>query len=180
MTGAIVAVGVAQSHGLTKRAVAAIELQVGLGVTGDAHCGERVKHRSRARFDPTLPNLRQVHLLPAELLDDLIMQGVAVAPIMLGENVTTRGIDLIALHLGTRLHLGDAAQIELTGLRNPCIQLDRLMPGLMAACLGRDDAGDLIRKTGVMAIVVAGGTIRTGDTIAVELPTGPPIPLRPV
>jgi MOSC domain-containing protein YiiM len=180
MTGAVVAVGAARSHGLTKQAATAIELQVGFGVTGDAHCGNRVKHRSRARADPTPPNLRQVHLLPAELLDDLLMQGFAVAPIVLGENVTTRGIDLIALPLGTRLRLGDTAQVELTGLRNPCIQLERLMPGLMAACLGRDGAGELIRKTGVMAIVVTGGTVHAGDTIVVDLPPRAHIPLRPV
>ncbi len=180
MSGRVIEVGAGRRHGLTKVAQLSVRLIAGRGVEGDAHCGERVKHRSRARFNPGLPNLRQVHLLHAELLDELAAAGFPVAPAMLGENVTTRGVDLLALPLGTKLRLGGDAVVELTGLRNPCIQLERMMPGLMEACLGRDADGGLVRKAGVMAVVLADGDVRGGDTVSVELPAGPPVPLRPV
>ena len=180
MQGLIVAVGAGRKHGLAKLPLPAIRLIEGRGVEGDAHCGERVKHRSRARFNPALQNLRQVHVLQAELLEELALAGFALTPIMLGENVTTRGLDLLALPKGTRLQFGETAIVELTGLRNPCVQLDRMMPGLMAACLGRDADGGLVRKTGVMGIVLAGGAVCAGDGVTVELPGGEPVPLRPV
>lgn len=177
--GQVIAVGAGARHGLNKTALPGIELIAGHGVAGDAHCGERVKHRSRARWNPGLPNLRQVHLLQAELLDEFVAAGFALAPIDMGENITTRGIDLLAMPRGTRLHVG-AATVELTGLRNPCVQLDRMMPGLMTACLGRDAAGELVRKAGVMAVVIAGGAVRGGDDVAVTLPDAPFVALKPV
>src|SRR5689334_23289661 len=141
--------------------------------------GETVKHRSRVRVDPTAPNLRQVHLIHAELFDELRAKGFDIAPGQMGENITTRGLDLLALSRGTRLQMGEAV-IEITGLRNPCTQLDGIQPGLMEATLERDPERGLIRKAGVMAIVVAGGDVHVGDTIRVTLPTGNHEPLKPV
>ena len=157
-----------------------IRLLAGLGVEGDAHLGETVKHRSRVRRDPTVPNLRQVHLIHAELHDELATQGFALAPGQMGENITTRGVDLLALPTGTRLHLGASAVVEVTGLRNPCKQLDGIQPGLMAATLARDERGGLVRKAGIMAIVRTGGDVRPGDPIRVELPPDPHRALEPV
>nr|WP_250126131.1 MOSC domain-containing protein [Chroococcidiopsis sp. CCMEE 29] len=139
--------------------------------------GETVKHRSRVAVDPTQPNLRQVHLIHAELHDELQAAGFVVLAGQMGENVTTRGVDLLGLPTSTRLHLGDAAVVELTGLRNPCAQLDRFQSGLMAAVLGRDKHGKLIRKAGVMGIVVVGGEVRPGNPIRIELPSEPHQPL---
>jgi MOSC domain-containing protein YiiM len=157
-----------------------IRLLVGLGVEGDAHQGKTVKHRSRVARDPSQPNLRQVHLIHAELHDELRDSGFAVAPGQMGENITTRGVDLLGLPTGTRLHLGETAIVEVTGLRNPCAQLDGIQPGLMAATLERGEDGALIRKAGIMSVVVAGGQVRPGDTICVELPPAPYHPLQPV
>ena len=158
----------------------AIRLLAGLGVEGDAHMGETVKHRSRVRRDPTQPNLRQVHLIHSELHDELRVAGFDVAPGRLGENVTTRGVDLLGLPTGARLRLGDSAVVEVTGLRNPCVQLDGIQDGLMAATISRTEQGELVRRAGVMAVVVATGEIRPGDPIRVELPRGPQGPLTPV
>ncbi len=157
-----------------------ITLLEGLGVEGDAHLGETVQHLSRIRRDPTQPNLRQVHLVHAELHDELRDRGFELEPGQMGENVTTRGVDLLALPVGTRLRLGDTALIEITGLRNPCKQLNGIQDGLMAATLDRDADGELIRKAGVMAIVVTGGEVRPGDPIATELPAEPHRALEPV
>jgi MOSC domain-containing protein YiiM len=176
----VVAVALDGRHSFSKPTAGAITLRAGLGVEGDAHFGATVQHRSRVRRDPSAPNLRQVHLLQAELLDELTAQGFAVAPGVVGENVTTRGIDLLGLPTGSRLRLGDEALVEVTGLRNPCLQLDRYQRGLQRAVLDRDDAGNLIRRAGVMAVVLADGTIRAGDPIAVERPSGPVRPLEPV
>ena len=153
--GVVVAVARSGTHSFSKRPCDAIRLVAGLGVEGDAHLGSTVKHQSRVRRDPTMLNLRQVHLIQAELFEELRGQGFAISPGNIGENVTTRGIDLLALPAGSRLRLGVAALIEITGLRNPCVQLDRFMPGLMAATLDRDVDGTVIRKAGVMAIVLA-------------------------
>lgn len=147
---------------------------------GDAHAGETVRHRSRVRVDPTRPNLRQVHLVHGELLAALAGRGFAVAPGEIGENVTTEGLDLLALPRGALLHLGPEAVVEVTGLRNPCLQLDRFQPGLMAALLDRDPEGRLVRKSGIMGVVRAGGPVRPGDAIAVVLPARPHHPLEPV
>jgi MOSC domain-containing protein YiiM len=149
-------------------------------VQGDAHLGETVKHRSRVARDPSQPNLRQVHLIQAELHDELRAAGFAVSAGQMGENITTRGVDLLGLPTGTRLHLGKTAVVQVTGLRNPCAQLDRFQPGLMAAVLVRDEHGTLIRKAGVMGIVLAGGEVRPGDPILVELPPVPHRSLEPV
>lgn len=180
MTGTVIAVAASPGHTMTKPLRDAIRLLAGLGVEGDAHQGATVKHRSLVARDPTQPNLRQVHLIHAELLDELAASGFDVPPGRMGENVTTRGIDLLGLPAGTRLHLGRDAVVAVTGLRNPCHQLNGLQPGLMAASLGRDAEGGLVRKAGVMAIVLAGGEVRGGDTIAVELPPPPHHRLEPV
>lgn len=180
MDSRVEAVHASPTHSLVKQPQASIRLLAGLGVEGDAHMGATVKHRSRVRRDPTQPNLRQVHLIHGELHDELRAAGFQVAAGQMGENITTRGLDLLALPTGTRLQLGSAAVIEVTGLRNPCDQLDRIQPGLMAAVLGRDAQGNLVRKAGVMAVVLAGGEVRAGDPIHVELPPPPHRPLQPV
>jgi MOSC domain-containing protein YiiM len=176
----VTAVGRSARHTFSKPIQLTIRLVAGFGVEGDAHLGETVKHRSRVRKNPLAPNLRQVHLLHEELFAELRERGFDVAAGAIGENVTTRGLDLLALPTGTRLRLGADAVVEVTGLRNPCGQLDDFQPGLMAATLERAADGRLVRKTGVMAIVLAGGDVRPGDAIAVELPPGEPRPLEPV
>lgn len=165
---------------MTKFGRESIRLLAGLGVEGDAHSGKTVKHRSRVARDPAQPNLRQVHLIHAELHDELRIQGFDLAAGQMGENITTRGIDLLGLPAGARLHVGADAVLEITGLRNPCAQLDGIQEGLMKAVLGRDDRGNLVRKAGVMSIVLDGGEVRPGDPIRVELPTDPHEPLQPV
>jgi len=164
----------------SKGCEAAIRLMAGQGVQGDAHAGRTVQHRSRVARTPDAPNLRQVHLVGAELHDELRAGGFDVGPGDIGENVATRGLDLLALPTGTRLRLGAAAVVEVTGLRNPCVQLDDFCPGLMRAVLDRDDEGNLVRRAGVMAIVLADGDVRPGDPIVVELPPLPHTPLAPV
>jgi MOSC domain-containing protein YiiM len=176
----VLAVALRHGHHFSKTPSLSIRLLTGLGVAGDAHMGETVRHRSRVRKDPARPNLRQVHLMHAELFDELRGKGFAIQPGDLGENVTTSGIDLLALPTGTRLHLGATAVVEVTGSRNPCVQLDTFQKGLMAATLDRDAAGNLIRKAGVMSIVLADGDVRPGDAIRVELPDMPHRPLLPV
>jgi len=157
-----------------------IRLLAGLGVEGDAHSGASVKHRSRVKRDASQPNLRQVHLIHAELHDELREAGFRISPGQMGENVTMRGIDLLGLPTGARLHLGGTAVVEVTGLRNPCGQLNGIEPGLMAATLGRDENGDLVRRAGIMGVVIAGGEVRPGDGVRVELPPLPHHPLAPV
>lgn len=176
----VVAVSRSPRHRFSKPNEGFIRIVAGLGVDGDAHAGTTVKHRSRWRKDPSQPNLRQVHLIHRELLDELVTAGYRVAPGSLGENVTTRGIDLLSLPAGTRLRLGREAIVEVTGLRNPCIQMDRYQPGLMQAVLDRDADGSLIRKAGIMAVAIADGEVHPGDPIAVELPAEPHRPLRVV
>jgi MOSC domain-containing protein YiiM len=159
---------------------AGIRLVSGLGVAGDAHQGATVQHRSRVARDPSQPNLRQVHLIHAELLDALREAGFALSAGEMGENVTTRGIDLLGLPEGAILHLGARAAVAVTGLRNPCLQLNAIQPGLMAATLGRDAEGRLVRKAGIMGVVVAAGEVRPGDGIRIELPPPPHRALEPV
>jgi MOSC domain-containing protein YiiM len=177
--GTVVAVSSSATHCLAKVNRQRIRLIAGHGVDGDAHAGTTVKHRSRVAIDPSQPNLRQVHLIHAELHDALAAAGMPVAAGQMGENITTRGIELLGLATGTRLRIGDAV-LEVTGLRNPCKQLDRIHDGLMAATLSRGSDGTLIRKAGIMAVVRRGGEIARGDTIAVELPPLPHRPLEPV
>ena len=169
MTPAVLAVASSPAHGFSKVVVPEIHLLPGLGVDGDAHQGTTVKHRSRVARDPTQPNLRQVHLVHAELFAELAAQGFRIQPGDIGENVTTAGLDLLALPRGTRLRLGEAL-VEVTGLRNPCRQLDAFQPGLMAATLDRDANGSLVRKAGIMTVVLEGGRVRAGDPIGVDLP----------
>jgi MOSC domain-containing protein YiiM len=173
MDGLVMAVSRSATHTFSKPNEDSIRLLAGLGVEGDAHLGETVKHRSRVAQDPTQPNLRQVHLIHAELHEELHAAGFTVMAGQMGENITTRGVDLLGLPVGARLHLGETAVVKVTGLRNPCTQLDGLQPGLMVAVLDRDVQGNLIRKAGIMGIVVTGGEVRPGDAIHVELPPGP-------
>jgi MOSC domain-containing protein YiiM len=180
VTARVAAVHRDGEHRFSKRPVDEIVLREGLGVDGDAHCGRTVQHLSRIARDPSAPNLRQVHLVAAELLDTLAGQGLRVAPGVIGENVTTRGVDLLALPTGARLRLGHTAVVEVRGLRNPCVQLDRYQPGLQRAVLDRDADGGLIRKAGVMAVVLRDGAVRAGDTITLELPPPPHHALVPV
>ena len=180
MAGIIIALASSASHTMQKPERDALRLEAGLGAVGDAHSGKTVKHRSRVARDPSQPNLRQVHLIHAELHDELRARGLPVEPGQMGENVTTRGVYLLALPCGTRLHLGREAVVEVTGLRNPCAQLDGIHPGLMKAVLDRDAAGELVRKAGIMSIVLASGEVRVGDAIGVELPGEPHRRLEPV
>ena len=180
MSATIVGVARSARHRFSKDPTDAITLVEGLGVEGDAHAGTTVKHRSRVAKNPNQPNLRQVHLLHSELLDDLNRRGFPIVAGALGENVTTQGIDLLSLPVGTKLHLGDAAIVELTGLRNPCVQIENFHEGLLAAVLERDAQGRVHRKAGVMAIVLAGGDVTPGDTVRVVLPAEPHLPLEVV
>jgi len=180
MSAIVTAVSRSEGHTFSKPNESMIRLVAGFGVEGDAHMGERVKHRYHVLKNPDAPNLRQVHLVHEELFDELREGGFPVWPVAIGENVTTRGIDLLALPRGARLRLGAEAVIEVTGLRNPCRQIDAFAPGLTTAVLGRDAAGRLVRKAGVMAIVIKGGDVKAGDVIAVELPAGEQRPLVPV
>lgn len=176
----VIAVSRNAVHNPSKENVESIRLVAGLGVEGDAHAGETVKHRSRVRKDASQPNLRQVHLIHSELHDELSAQGFDVSAGRMGENVTTRDVDLLGLPTGTRLRLGSQAVVEITGLRNPCTQLNSIQPDLMDAVLDRAPDGSLVRKSGVMGVVVQGGEVRPGDEIAVELPAEPHRPLEPV
>jgi MOSC domain-containing protein YiiM len=176
----VIAVACDQDHKFSKPARTSIRLVAGLGVEGDAHFGETVQHLSRLKRDPDSPNLRQVHLIHAELHDELRAKGFPVEPGQMGENVTTRGIDLLGLPENARLHLGADAIVELKGLRNPCLKLDSLQKGLMAATLDKDGDGNLVRKAGVMGIVIAGGEVRAGDEIRIALPPAPHRPLPTV
>lgn len=178
--GTVVAVHARAGHGVGKDTLAQVRLVAGHGVEGDAHAGATVRHRSRARRAPELPNLRQVHLIHAELLDELAGRGFDVVPGAMGENITTQGVDLLALPVGARLEVGAGAVIEVTGLRNPCTQLEEVQPGLMAAVLDRAPDGALVRKAGVMGIVITGGEVVAGDRIEVVLPATPHAPLQPV
>lgn len=179
MIGTIEAVSASPGHTMSKPNQDSIMLLVGLGVDGDAHSGVTVKHRSRVAKDPTQPNLRQVHLIHGELIDELIAAGFRVGPGIMGENVTTRGIDLLGLSTGALVRLGPEAVVEVTGLRNPCDQLNGIEQGLMGAVLDRDADGNLIRKAGIMGVVVTGGLVATGDRIVVDAPAVH-TPLAPV
>ncbi|MCW2543279.1 MAG: hypothetical protein JWM40_831 [Frankiales bacterium] len=165
MSPHVVAVSRSARHSFTKSAVDEVQLVEGHGVEGDTHAGVYDQHRSHARLDPRRPNLRQVHLLPGELLDELEVPAGA-----LGENVTTCGVDLLALSAGSRLHLGDDAVVELTGLRNPCVQIDGYRDGLLKRVVGRDAEGTTVLRAGVMSVVLRSGTVRVGDPIRVVLP----------
>ncbi|KGJ78382.1 molybdenum cofactor biosysynthesis protein [Cryobacterium roopkundense] len=172
---AVVSVSRDDRHRFSKPTVSEIRLLTGYGVEGDTHAGATTQHRFLAKKDPTRPNLTQVHLIQAELFDDL--DGFTVTPGELGENVTTRGVDLMSLPLGARLHLGADAVVEITGMRSPCSSINGYQPGLMKALITTDAAGRPVRRAGVMAVVAANGTIRAGDAVRVELPSGEQLPL---
>ena len=176
----VLAVSRSAKHTFSKPTEASIRLVAGLGVEGDAHSGATVKHRSRVRQNPAQPNLRQVHLMHAELFEELAAKGFTVTAGDMGENITTRGVDLLGLPTGARLRLGETAVVEITGLRNPCVQLDRFQDGLMGAVLDRDAEGNVVLKAGVMGIVVTGGEVRPGDRVQVELPPEPHQALKQV
>lgn len=169
----VVAVAADSSHGFSKPTCDAIELVAGLGVRGDAHFGAAVQHLSRVAADPSQPNLRQVHLIHVELHDELREKGFDIAPGVMGENVTTRGIDLLGLPAGSVLRIGEDAVLAVTGLRNPCRQLNDYQDGLMNTVLDKARDGTLVRKAGVMAVVVVSGTVRPRDVIKVALPPEP-------
>lgn len=173
----MVAVSRDSRHRFTKPVVDEITLVAGRGVDGDAHCGVTVQHRSRVAVDPTQPNLRQVHLVHAELHDELRALGFEIAAGRMGENVTTRGLDLLDLPTGALLRLGPEAVVRVTGLRNPCAQLNGLQPGLLQAVLDRDDQDRIVRKAGIMGVILHGGPVRPGDAIGVDLPDEPHVPL---
>lgn len=168
------------THSFSKDSVPVIELVAGLGVAGDAHQGATVRHRSRVAKDPTQPNLRQVHLLQQELLDELAARGLHVKPGQMGENITTAGLSLLRLAEGTVLRIGARATVRVTGLRNPCAQIEHFMPGLLAAVLERSADGTLVRKAGVMSVVLESGAVRPGDPIVVVHAPEPRVALRPV
>lgn len=174
----VVALGLSAKHTFSKTSYDSITLLENLGVQGDAHSGVTVKHRSRVRADPSQPNLRQVHLFQEETLHELQNRGFDVAPTVLGENITTRGMNLLDLPRGTRLVCGSNAVIELTGLRNPCSQLDDYADGLMSALLDRSASGKLIRKAGVMGIVIESGIVSVGDAIEFSMPDKPHVKLE--
>ena len=173
MTPTIKAVFKSNTHTMFKLEQPSVKFLAGLGVEGDAHMGVTVKHRSRVAADPTQPNLRQVHLIHSELHDELLARGFHIKAGQMGENIATRGIALLELPKGTKMFLGETAILEITGLRNPCLQLEGLQTGLMNAVLDRDENGELIRKAGIMGIVLVGGEVKPGDEIRVELPPEP-------
>ncbi|WP_020121112.1 MOSC domain-containing protein [Streptomyces canus] len=177
MGGKITAVSSNGTYSFTKPNRESITLLAGFGVEGDVHGGATVKHRFRMRKDPSQPNLRQVHLMHEELFDEVRRAGFEVAAGELGENVTTRGVDLLGLPTGTLLHLGGEAVVEVTGLRNPCAQIDRFQKGLMKQVVGRSEDGRALFRSGIMSVVVRGGVVRAGDAVGVELPEGPHQPL---
>jgi MOSC domain-containing protein YiiM len=179
-TGRVVAVCASPVHGFSKQDRQVVRLVEGLGVEGDAHAGTTVQHLSRVRRNPSAPNLRQVHLVHTELFDEVAEEGHRVRPGDLGENVTTTGVDLLGLPVGTVLRLGDAAEVEITGLRNPCYQIDHFQDGLLQHMVDRAADGTVVRKAGVMAVVRSGGEVRPGDTVTVVLPPEPYRALAPV
>jgi hypothetical protein len=180
IVGSVISVSARNGHGLGKDVCPEIKLIAGQGVFGDAHCGKTVKHRSRVAKDPSQPNLRQVHLVHAELLDEVSAKGFTVKPGQLGENILTLGVDLLGLSTGALLHIGADAVVEITGLRNPCLQLNGHSEGLMNALLDRNATGGLVRMGGVMGIVRSGGVVRPGDGVRIEQPVGQHMPLLPV
>lgn len=177
MRGIVKSLSRSLEHNFSKELCEQLNLLEGLGVEGDAHCGKTVKHRSRVAADPSQPNLRQVHLIHAELLEEVGEKGFKVFPGDMGENILTEGIDILSLPKGTLLFIGEVAQVEVTGLRNPCGQIDHFQKGLLEAVLGKDSQGNVVKKSGIMGVVSNGGTIRKGDVIRVKLPPEPHTPL---
>lgn len=180
MSGTVIAVAKDEGHNFSKRIVPEIEIIKGLGVEGDAHLGKKVKHRSRVKVDPMQPNLRQVHLIHSELFAEVAEKGFSVNPADLGENITTEGVDLLSLPRHAVLEIGEDVRLEVTGLRNPCAQIDNFQKGLLAAVLDKGPNGEVVRKSGIMTVVLSGGRVRAGDAINVKLPDPPFLPLERV
>jgi MOSC domain-containing protein YiiM len=176
----VVSLALSGDHAFSKQAVERVKVIQGIGVEGDAHAGEKVQHLSRVKANPDQPNLRQVHLIHTELFEELQAKGFAVGPADLGENIATAGIALLELPRGAVLRIGPDVELEVTGLRNPCAQIEAFHKGLMAAVLDRGADGELVRKAGVMSVVLSGGEIAVGDLIEVRLPPEPHQPLAPV
>jgi MOSC domain-containing protein YiiM len=176
----VVAVNSNGEYSFSKPNRESITLLAGLGIEGDVHAGVTVKHRSRMLRDPSQPNLRQVHLMHTELHEELRAKGFSIEAGQLGENVTTAGLDLLGLPTGTLLRIGEQAVVEVTGLRNPCLQIEGFSTGMLGEVVGRDEQGEIVRRAGIMSVVLVGGVVRPGDPIAVELPAEPYRPLQPV
>jgi MOSC domain-containing protein YiiM len=225
--GSVTAVNRSGEYSFSKPGREQIVLVPGLGVQGDVHAGVTVRHRSRVRADPHQPNMRQVHLIQGELFHEVGEQGYTVSPGNLGENVTTRGLDLLGLPRGAVLRFGVEAKSEgggqnegegengsardviaaarrvtlsaeseravaaleaavereagfdqrpavvITGLRNPCGQIDNFEEGLLGEVAYKDEEGRFVRKAGVMGVVLRGGVVRPGDPVTVDLPPAP-------
>jgi MOSC domain-containing protein YiiM len=180
LAAVVVAVHASQRHGFSKEPQEVIRLIAGLGVAGDAHAGATTQHRYLVKKDPSRRNLTQVHLIHAELFEELRSVGLPVSAGEMGENVTTSGVDLLELPVGARVHLGEAAVVEVTGLRDPCSQLNQVQPGLMKALIGKDVTGRVVRKAGIMGVVLAGGEVRAGDAVRIALPEEPWVMMGPV
>ena len=175
--GTVVAVSRDDKHRFSKPVVPSITLLAGYGIEGDSHAGATTQHRYLIRTDPTRANLTQVHLVRTELFDELAAEGFTVSAGQLGENITTAGLDLLALPVGTRLHLGADAIVEVTGMRDPCSMIDKFQKGLKKALKHPDASGRVLRKAGIMGIVITTGTVSPGDDLRVELPAEPHVPL---
>lgn len=176
----VVSVNSKETPGVGKIPRDEVMLVAGHGVEGDYHAGAHVRHRARARTNPLQPNMRQVHLVHSELFDEMAALGITVTPGAMGENITTRGLALLDLAVGTKLHLGDSAVVEITGLRNPCNQLDAVDERLLSKVIEKLPDGSMMRRAGIMGIVLAGGPVRAGDAIRVEAPAGAARRLQPV
>lgn len=176
----VVSVSRCDKHRFSKSAEDQLTLIANHGVAGDAHAGVTVKHRSRVAVDPTQPNLRQVHLIHQELLSELRGEGFDLAAGDLGENILTTGIDLLGLPTDTVLAIGDGVRLRITGLRNPCAQIEAFRAGLLRHVAYKGQDGQLVRKAGVMAVVISGGVVRPDDKITATLPALPHKPLERV
>ena len=177
LPGTVLSVSRDDKHRFSKPTVSSIRLVAGFGVEGDSHAGATVQHLYEKKRNPSAPNLCQVHFMAAELFDDLVPTGYTVAPGELGENVTTEGINLMSLPLGTQLHLGAQAVVSVTGMRSPCSLINGYQKGLMKQLIKTDAAGTVHRRGGIMGVVVRGGVVNPGDCIRVELPAGEQLPL---
>ena len=170
MSARVLALSLSPTHTFSKSPQQRLKLVAEHGVEGDAHFGVTVKHRSRVAKNPDAPNLRQVHLIHQEMLDRVASSGLDLKPGDIGENILTAGVDLLALSRGARLQMG-SAEVEVTGLRNPCLQLDNFKPGLRRAFLQKRANGEIIRLAGVMAIVAKTGEVSLDDLSKVTSPT---------
>lgn len=175
----VIAVASDSKHNIIKPIRESVRLIAGWGVEGDAHAGKTVQHRYDKRRNPDAPNLRQVHLMHSELFDQVSGLGLSVKPGQMGENITTRHIDILNLPRGTQLRIGEAV-IEITGLRNPCKYLNQIAPGLLKACLGKHEDGTNFPHSGVMGVILADGEVKAGDEIHIITPPKPHERLKPV